>query len=55
MKTIKNKLKTLMFGEVRKPIESFSPGVTTTHPPKRISYNKWCKELNVSVLYRARN
>jgi len=52
MKKMKNKIVTLIFGERIKPIESFYPGVKTTHPPKKPSYNKWCKELNVSVMYK---
>jgi hypothetical protein len=55
MKKMKNKIVTLIFGERIKSIESFYPGVKTTHPPKKPSYNKWCKELNVSVLYRKTN
>ena len=52
MKKMKSNIITLIFGERRKPIESFSPGVRTTHPPKKISFNNWCKELNVSGMYQ---
>lgn len=52
MKKMKSKIIQLIFGERVKSVESFFPGVKTTHPPKKISFNNWCKELNVSGMYQ---
>ena len=52
MKKMKNNIITLIFGQRREAIESFSPGVKTTYPAKKITFNTWCRELNVSVMYK---
>ena len=46
-----NKIKVFIFGQ-SVPVDSFSPGTTTTIPNNMPSFNEWCKEYNVSILYK---
>jgi hypothetical protein len=47
MKTIKE----FLFGRRREPVEPFYPGVKTTNINNRPSFQEWCKEFRVSMLY----
>lgn len=40
-----------VFGRRATPVESFSPGVTTKNINNRPSFQEWCKEFKVSMLY----
>ena len=45
------KIKQLIFGKPRPPVDSISTGITTLHFD-RPSFNEWCKQLNVSIRYQ---
>ena len=41
-------IKQLIFGIRREPQETFIDGFHSVMPDKHISFNDWCRELNVS-------
>lgn len=49
---IMKNLLTMLFGEKQKNIPQMAiPSLKTTEPPHRPSFNKWCKEYNVSLMW----
>lgn len=46
-----NYIKQLIFGVRREPVDVISTGFHTLHPDKPLSYEEWCKEFRVSMLY----
>ena len=46
------KIKQFIFGIKKQGERLNAPRFITTFPMVRIDYNKWCKELNVSILYQ---
>jgi hypothetical protein len=45
------KIKELIFGVRREPVESISTGLRTIKPEKQPTYEEWCKEFRVSMLH----
>ena len=44
-------IKRLLFGVRREPVESMSTGLRTMHPKNQPTFERWCKDFNVSMLY----
>ena len=44
-------IKKLLFGVRREPVDVISTGLRTIKPENQPSYEEWCKEFNVSMLY----
>jgi hypothetical protein len=45
------KIKELIFGKRREPVEPMSTGLRTMKPENQPSYQEWCKEFRVSMMY----
>jgi hypothetical protein len=50
MKTIKE----FLFGRRREAVEPFYPGITTLDIQNRPSFQEWCNEFRVSMLFDRR-
>lgn len=44
-------IKKLIFGERRQPVDTISTGFKTTKPIHQPTYDEWCKEFRVGMLY----
>ena len=44
-------IKELIFGVRRQPVDVMSTGLRTLEPKKKPSYEDWCNEFKVSMLY----
>jgi hypothetical protein len=44
-------IKEFLFGRRREAVEPFYPGVKTLDMSNRPSFQQWCKEFRVSMLY----
>jgi hypothetical protein len=44
-------IKQLIFGKRRKPVESISTGFHSLYPKNPPSFEEWCKEFRVGMLY----
>lgn len=45
------KIKELIFGKRREPVDVMSTGLRTIKPENQPTYEEWCKEFRVSMLY----
>lgn len=45
------KIKELIFGVRREPVDTISTGLRTIKPENQPSYEEWCKQFNVSMLH----
>ena len=44
-------IKILLFGKRREPVDTISTGLRTLIPKDKPTYQEWCKDFNVSMLY----
>lgn len=44
-------IKELIFGRRRDPVDVMSTGLRTIKPENQPTYEEWCKEFRVSMLY----
>jgi hypothetical protein len=45
------KIKQLIFGVRREPVDIISTGFTSSYPNDQPTYEEWCKQFNVGMLY----
>lgn len=48
------KIKELIFGRVRRPVDTISTGLHTVHPKDEMSFQQWLRQYRVSMLYDRR-
>lgn len=48
------KIKELIFGRVRRPVDTISTGLHTVHPKDQMSFQQWLRQYRVSMLYDRR-
>ncbi len=46
-----HKIKILLFGKRREPVDTISTGLRTLIPKDQPTYEEWCKEFRVSMLH----
>jgi hypothetical protein len=51
MKPMLKLIKELIFGPRCEPVDVISTGLHTIEPENKPSFEKWCKEFNVGMLY----
>ena len=44
-------IKALIFGVRREPVEQMTTGFNSSYPKDQPSYEDWCKEFRVGMLY----
>lgn len=44
-------IKRLLFGVRREPVDVISTGLRSTYPKNQPTYERWCKDFKVSMLY----
>jgi hypothetical protein len=44
-------VKEFLFGVRREPVDTISTGFRSSYPDNQPTYEEWCKQFNVSMLY----